>query len=691
MAREEKMQALVHYSKKLEPLPERFRDVDRGQLLRSRVPDARRSLSRNIATGQMHFYADLNVRQSPTIAAFLAILFAAINDQPPATTLAIPGDFVQQLMEGIGLSGREVGLNAMVARIKALRARDERPRAARRDRMTEAELDDLLSDAARRDDGRARAPARATSIVLGAGGKMGPTLARMARPRRRMAAVASSPCRAGRRRRGRARAQRRRRRNDRAATCSTATRSARLPDAPTWCSWPGRNSARHGAPAMTWGMNTLVPANCAERYRESRIVAFSTGNVYPLTPVASGGSRETGLARSRRRVRRVLPRPRTRVRAVRRAIRNARAIVRLNYAIDLRYGVLVDIALRVRRGEPVSVGHGIRERHLAGRRQPRRARVSAAGVGAAIRRQRHRARNSSRVRAVAEWFARRFGTTAQLHRHRTRPTRCSATRLACSPRSRRTRDRRPLRDDGARGRLGGARTVRCSASQPGSRRAMENSELPSVREHLRAGQVIPAHPLALTAAPPARRTAAARPHALLCRRRRRRRRGWRAHDAVRDSRFRRRTVSARCSSWRSTRCERARAIARPFALVAGVVRPHRAGAHRGRDRRRARLRRRAAQPRRLADGVGSGAARPLPDHRRDDSAVRLLSAAGRGRPRAVVSLLARVRRDPERVGDQDRAVQSLSDDRRRARRRRSGARTTSRCTPATTTTSSPTC
>jgi cysteine desulfuration protein SufE len=66
----------------------------------------------------MHFYADLNVRQSPTIAAFLAITFSAINEQPPETTLAIPNDYVQQLMDGIGLSGREVGLNAMVGRIK---------------------------------------------------------------------------------------------------------------------------------------------------------------------------------------------------------------------------------------------------------------------------------------------------------------------------------------------------------------------------------------------------------------------------------------------------------------------------------------------------------------------------------------------------------------------------------------------
>jgi len=66
----------------------------------------------------MYYYADVNVRQSPTIAAFLAVLFKAINGQPPATVLAIPPDFVRQMMDGIGLAGREAGLNAMVARIK---------------------------------------------------------------------------------------------------------------------------------------------------------------------------------------------------------------------------------------------------------------------------------------------------------------------------------------------------------------------------------------------------------------------------------------------------------------------------------------------------------------------------------------------------------------------------------------------
>jgi cysteine desulfuration protein SufE len=117
MGREEKMQALVHYSKKLEPLPERFQGIDRDRFA---VPECqtRVDLFPERRDGKMHFYADLNIRQSPTIAAFLAILFAAINDQPRSTTLAIPVDFVQQLMDGIGLSGREVGLNAMVMRVK---------------------------------------------------------------------------------------------------------------------------------------------------------------------------------------------------------------------------------------------------------------------------------------------------------------------------------------------------------------------------------------------------------------------------------------------------------------------------------------------------------------------------------------------------------------------------------------------
>ena len=117
MGREDKMQALLSYAKRLEPLPERLAGLDRAAFM---VPECqtRVDLFPETHGGRLYFYADVNLRQSPTIAAFLAITFAAINDQPPHTTLAIPSDFVSHMMEGIGLSAREVGLNAMVARLK---------------------------------------------------------------------------------------------------------------------------------------------------------------------------------------------------------------------------------------------------------------------------------------------------------------------------------------------------------------------------------------------------------------------------------------------------------------------------------------------------------------------------------------------------------------------------------------------
>lgn len=117
MGREEKMQALVQYSKKLEPFPDRFRDIDRSAF---NIPECqtRVDIIPEMKDGMIHFYADLNTRQSPTIAAVLAIVFGAVNDQPPETTLAIPNDFVRTLMESIGLGTREPGLNAMITRLK---------------------------------------------------------------------------------------------------------------------------------------------------------------------------------------------------------------------------------------------------------------------------------------------------------------------------------------------------------------------------------------------------------------------------------------------------------------------------------------------------------------------------------------------------------------------------------------------
>jgi cysteine desulfuration protein SufE len=123
LSREDKMQALLQYSRKLEPLPERFRDLDRSAYT---IPECQTRVDlfpEMRPDGTLHFYADVDVRHSPTVAAFLAIALSAVNDQPPATALAIPSDFARQMMDSIGLGAREVGLNAMLTRIKREAAR----------------------------------------------------------------------------------------------------------------------------------------------------------------------------------------------------------------------------------------------------------------------------------------------------------------------------------------------------------------------------------------------------------------------------------------------------------------------------------------------------------------------------------------------------------------------------------------
>lgn len=119
------MQALLSYAKKLEPLPERYAAIDRSNFV---IPECqtRVDIFPEYREGKLHFFADVNIRQSPTIAAFLSILFTAVNDQPPATTLAIPADFVRIMMENIGLGARETGLSAMVARVKSYAANADR-------------------------------------------------------------------------------------------------------------------------------------------------------------------------------------------------------------------------------------------------------------------------------------------------------------------------------------------------------------------------------------------------------------------------------------------------------------------------------------------------------------------------------------------------------------------------------------
>ena len=192
-------------------------------------------------------------------------------------------------------------------------------------------------------------------LVLGAGGKMGTSLARMARradPARRVIAVSRWTNR-------RAAETLQAHGVETIGTDLLAPRElAALPDTPNVVFMAGQKFGTTGDPNATWAMNAALPAFVAERFAGARTVVFSTGNVYPLTPPALGGSRESDppapvgeyafscLARERI-FGAAAARHHTPV-----------AIVRLNYAHDLRYGVLTDLALRVVRREPIDLAMG---------------------------------------------------------------------------------------------------------------------------------------------------------------------------------------------------------------------------------------------------------------------------------------------------------------------------------------------
>ncbi|HEX5725142.1 MAG TPA: SufE family protein [Longimicrobiaceae bacterium] len=109
-------QALVQYANRLPALPERFRGLDPEQY---RVHECMTPVAiyPEVVDGRMYYYADVP-QGAPTIRALLAMLFDALNGEPPEAVLAIPPDFVRQVMGKIGLETRELGLNAMVERLK---------------------------------------------------------------------------------------------------------------------------------------------------------------------------------------------------------------------------------------------------------------------------------------------------------------------------------------------------------------------------------------------------------------------------------------------------------------------------------------------------------------------------------------------------------------------------------------------
>jgi dTDP-4-dehydrorhamnose reductase len=206
--------------------------------------------------------------------------------------------------------------------------------------------DDVVADLARVDG---------DIMVLGAGGKMGPTLARMAKraaPAKTVYAVArfSDPeVEEGLRAHGVETVR---------ADLLDRDQIAGLPRAANVVFMAGQKFGTSGAPSQTWAMNVFLPGLVAEAMTESRIVAFSTGCVYAFVPVDSGGATEDApLTPPGEYANSCVGRERI-IRWHSERHGTPGRLFRLNYAIDLRYGVLHDVARKVRDGEPVDVTTG---------------------------------------------------------------------------------------------------------------------------------------------------------------------------------------------------------------------------------------------------------------------------------------------------------------------------------------------
>ena len=192
-------------------------------------------------------------------------------------------------------------------------------------------------------------------IVLGVGGKMGPTLARLARnaaPNRRVIGVARfsegglretlNAC------------------GVETIACDLLDRQAvqKLPQIRNVIFMAGRKFGAQGNPALTWAMNVHVPTLVAEHFLASRIVAFSTGCVYPFVATGSGGAGEDmPLLGPGEYAQSCIGRERM-FEYFSQTHGTPGRLFRLNYAIDMRYGVLFDVACKVRDGRPVDVTMG---------------------------------------------------------------------------------------------------------------------------------------------------------------------------------------------------------------------------------------------------------------------------------------------------------------------------------------------
>lgn len=194
-------------------------------------------------------------------------------------------------------------------------------------------------------------------LILGAGGKMGPTVARMARRalpdtgRRVIAVSRFTDARAAQA-------------LDAAgvtvlrADLSNPEAVRALPDAPNVLWMAGQKFGTTGDPVGTWTQNVVASSIAAERYAGARIVCFSTGNVYGRSLVAAGGSVERApLVPDGEYAASCIGRERV-FESITQRTGSPLLLYRLFYANDLRYGVVTEIAGKVLRGEPIDVTTG---------------------------------------------------------------------------------------------------------------------------------------------------------------------------------------------------------------------------------------------------------------------------------------------------------------------------------------------
>ncbi|HSW46959.1 MAG TPA: NAD(P)-dependent oxidoreductase [Phycisphaerae bacterium] len=200
---------------------------------------------------------------------------------------------------------------------------------------------------------------RGDLVVLGVGGKMGPTLARLARRALDQAGLRFQVIGVDRFPEPEAR-ERLEANGVKTVTADLLDREAldALPDAQDVIYMAGRKFGSTGQEELTWAMNVYLPAVVSERYRDARIAALSTGNVYPFMPATGPGpTEEHSVSPIGEYAQSCLGRERM-LQYTSSRYGTKVTIIRLNYAIDLRYGVLVDVATKVLQGEPIDLAMG---------------------------------------------------------------------------------------------------------------------------------------------------------------------------------------------------------------------------------------------------------------------------------------------------------------------------------------------